>query len=124
LSFYINVTDIVNNDTNISSIETKNVSCTKLGQILFTILDDAKVNIFYTNSSISVFEQLTLITNAFNDDQKLIAKNIPLKKCYRYLLNDTMLTKAQIYFAKSHENHPKSEHLNLKGFQGFTTSSF
>ena len=98
---YTNITDITNNDADINSIKTKNVSCTKLGQILFTILDDAKVNIFYTNSSISVFEQLTLITNAFNDDQKLIAKNIPLKTCYRYLLNDTMLAKAQIFLQKA-----------------------
>ena len=114
---YTNVTDIVNNDTNIGSIETKNVSCTKLGQILFTILDDAKVNIFYTNSSISVFEQLTLITNAFNDDQKLIAKNIPLKTCYRYLLNDMMLAKTQIFLQKANYWFPTT----LEPFVIFTS---
>ena len=103
---YTNVTDIVNNNTDIGSPKARNVSCTKLGQILFTILDDAKVNVLYTNSSISAFEQLTLITNAFNDDQKLIAKNIPLKKCYRYLLNDITLAKAQIFLQKAYNWFP------------------
>ena len=84
----------------------------KIRKILFTILDDAKVNNLFNNQYLSVLEQLTNITNAFQDEQKLITKDIPLKKCYRYLLSDTNLAKAKIFLQKADLWFPS----NLKPF--------
>ena len=81
--------------------KTKNIPCSRLGQILFTVLNDSGVNLINTNSLPQVIEQLTSITKSFQDKEKLIAKDIALAKCYRYLLSEPNLIKTKGFLQKA-----------------------
>ena len=83
------------NDRIISNKNTTNKSLTRLGQVLYTIIDDSKVNIVKPDNQLSILEQLTNITAAFQDSNKLITKDIPLAKYYRYVLKEETLAQAK-----------------------------
>ena len=83
--------------------EPKLRSLSKLGQVLYTILSDSKINNLNLTQMPSTLEQLKMITTSFQDPSKLIAKNISLMKCYKYLLNDATLQQAEL-FLKSAKN--------------------
>ena len=98
--------DISNSISN--KTESKNIPCSRLGQILFTVLNDSGVNLINTNSLPQVIEQLTSITKSFQDKEKLIAKDIALAKCYRYLLSEPNLIKTKGFLQKAKYWFPPS----------------
>lgn len=85
-----------NNSTTYSE-ETKLRSLSRLGQVLYTILSDSKVNNLSLAQMPSTLEQLKLITSSFQDPKKLITKTISLNKCYKYLLNNNTLQQAELF---------------------------
>jgi len=105
------------NDRIISNKNTTNKSLTRLGQVLYTIIDDSKVNIVKPDNQLSILEQLTNITAAFQDPNKLITKDIPLAKYYRYVLKEETLAQAKEILQKSQNRFPH----HLCPFVLFTT---
>ena len=105
------------NDRIISNKNTTNKSLTRLGQVLYTIIDDSKVNIVKPDNQLSILEQLTNITAAFQDSNKLITKDIPLAKYYRYVLKEETLAQAKEILQKSQNRFPH----HLCPFVLFTT---
>lgn len=97
--------------------KSKNNLCSRLGQILFTVLNDAKINVITTSSFPNVIEQLTSITKSFQNKEKLIAKDIELAKCYRYLLSEQSLIRAEAFLQKAGYWFPQ----NLTPFVIFTS---
>lgn len=105
------------NDRIISNKNTTNKSLTRLGQVLYTIIDDSKINIVKPDNQLSILEQLTNITAAFQDPNKLITKDIPLAKYYRYVLKEETLAQAKEILQKSQNRFPH----HLCPFVLFTT---
>lgn len=97
--------------------EPKLRSLSKLGQVLYTILSDSKINNLNLTQMPSTLEQLKMITTSFQDPSKLIAKNISLMKCYKYLLNDTTLQQAELFLKSAKNWFPA----NLKPFVLFSS---
>jgi hypothetical protein len=116
-ALYKTSVDISNTRLNIIKPKSAGNSCLRLGQILFTILNDAKVNVLNPGAFISVIEQLTNVTRSFQDEGKLIAKNIILGSCYRYLLSEETLVKAEDFLQKAQYWFPS----NLTPFVIFTS---
>lgn len=114
---YKHIQSLSTNNSNLNENNSKLKSISSLGQILYTIIDESKVNIVNYHSPISILKQLTQITNAFQDPQKFITKGIPLAKYYRYSLQDVTLRKAQLMLQQAIRIFPK----NLYPFMLFTT---
>jgi hypothetical protein len=116
-NLYKNIIDLSKESSqhNINQSTTRSLS--KLGQVLYTIFVDSRVNIINCNNPLSTLEELTRITDAFQDEEKLIARNIPLKKCYRYALNDTTIEQAKNFLVRAKTWFPDS----LKPFVLFSS---
>lgn len=92
-------------------------SISKLGQALYTIITDSKINVINTAlGPISLFDQLKNITSSFDDPRKLIGKNIALKQFYRYSLTPQTLQSSEGVLIKATSSFPKG----LKPFMLFT----
>ena len=63
-------------------------------------------NIVKPDNQLSILEQLTNITAAFQDPNKLITKDIPLAKYYRYVLKEETLAQAKEILQKSQNRFP------------------
>jgi hypothetical protein len=116
-SLYKNIIGLSKNSSTPSIRQPTTRSLSKLGQVLYTIFVDSEVNKINCNKPLSFFDQLTKITQAFQDEEKLIARNIPLSKCYRYALNDTTIEQAQSFLVYAETWFPDS----LKPFVLFSS---
>ena len=67
----------------------------------YTVFIDSEVNKINCNKPLSFFDRLIKITQVFQDEEKLITRNIPPSKCYRYALNDTTIEQAQIFLVRA-----------------------
>jgi hypothetical protein len=75
---------------------------------LYTILDDAQLNIINIGNPVSIIDQLSTVTESFQDTEKLISKNIPLGKYYRYSLSHDLLEKSRQSLENAQNWFPKS----------------
>lgn len=97
-------------------------SVTKLGKMLYAILQDSKSNIItYDNekdpTKVDLFVSLKAITKAFTDPQKKISKDILLGDYYRYSLKRKNVQEAGSLLEKKGKEWP----IHLKPFFIFTT---
>ena len=116
-NLYKNIIGLSKNSSTPSIHQPTTRSLSKLGQVLYTIFVDSEVNKINCNNPLSFFDQLIKITQAFQDEKKLIARNIPLSKCYRYALNDTTIEQAQDFLVRAETWFPYS----LKPFVLFSS---
>ena len=105
-ALYKEASDISNSSLSNEVGRERGNSYSALGQILITVLNDAGVNVIRGNSYASMYEQLTSVTNSFQDKEKLVAKNIILAKCYRYLLSEQTLIGAEEFLLKARSWFP------------------
>ncbi len=116
-SLYKNIVGLSKNSSQPSIHETTTRSLSSLGQVLYTVFVDSEVNKLDCNKPLSFFKQLNKITEAFQDEEKLISRNIPLRKCYRYALNDTTIEQAQDFLLRAKTWFPNA----LKPFVLFSS---
>ena len=105
---YSNVTNITSSDQDLEHKQSKSYSLSKLGQILYTIIDDADINTIIPKQQKSIITQLTDITRAFQDPEKKIYRHILIGKFYRYVLTQNYLEKSKETLVKAEKWFPAS----------------
>jgi hypothetical protein len=107
-NIYKNASNILDNAKQERSYNKELFSLSRLGQVLYTIIEDAGLNIIKPNAESKIFDQLSAITNTFNDPKKFITKKIALGKYYRYILKHDTLEKSESYLKNATSWFPKS----------------
>lgn len=107
-NIYKNASNLSNNSEKDTEQSQRFRSLSRLGQVLYTIIEDARLNFISNKNSVYLIDQLTAVDQAFNDPEKLITKKIALGKYHRYFLRHSSLNKSQQYLVKAQSWFPKS----------------